>query len=144
MAKLLWGSVFYKDQYAGVLRQEPGERYSFTYDSSYLTSGVAIAHTLPLQEQAHISSPSLPAFFENLVAEGWLAHAQTRLLGKRVSTRFELLLAFGVDCAGAVSVVDPEPAQRNIPKLEQSDPLSIAIYKNRASLSGIQPKLLLI
>ncbi len=32
MAKLLWGKVYYQDQFAGYLRQEPGERYTFQYD----------------------------------------------------------------------------------------------------------------
>ena len=89
MAALLWGKVFYKDIFAGYLRQELGERYSFTYDGSYLnTNNPAISHTLPLQEEAHISEQFLPAFFENLVAEGWLEEAQRGILGKRTCSLF--------------------------------------------------------
>lgn len=145
MAELLWGKVYYQNQFAGYLRQEPGERYTFSYDLNYLNSGnPAIAHTLPLSEQLFISEQQLPAFFDNLVAEGWLQEAQSRMLGKRNATRFELLLAFGFDCAGAVSVVDPEPAALSMQRLDRSNPINLAAYKSRASLSGIQPKLVLV
>jgi serine/threonine-protein kinase HipA len=143
MASLLWGNVYYKNHFAGVLRQEPGERVSFAYDESYLTAGhPAIAHTLPLRPEPYISQSGLPPFFDNLVAEGWLEDAQTRLLGKRRASRFELLLAFGQDCAGAVSIIDPDPQERGI--IKPDDPMDIAVMAGRASLSGIQPKLALI
>lgn len=145
MAALLWGQVYFHDAYAGVLRQEPGERCSFTYDKAYLAAGyAAIAWTLPLQEQPHISPQGLHSFFENLVAEGWLEEAQTRLLGKRQASRFELLLAFGQDCAGAVSMVDPTPAALKPAHLGRDDPRQLALLKNRASLSGVQPKFTLV
>mgnify|MGYP003385184438 CR=1 FL=1 len=143
MANLLWGNVYYKDRFAGVVRQEPGERVSFTYDESYLASGhPAIAHTLPLRAGPYISESGLPSFFDNLVAEGWMEDAQTRLLGKRRASRFELLLAFGQDCAGAVSIIDPDPQDRG--SIKPDDPMEIALMAGRASLSGIQPKLALI
>jgi len=84
MAHLLWGNIYYKDHFAGTLRQEPGDRTSFTYHDSYLSSGQpSIAHTLPLQAAPFLSESGLPPFFDNLVAEGWLEEAQTRLLAKR-------------------------------------------------------------
>jgi serine/threonine-protein kinase HipA len=144
MAELLWGQVYMDGFYAGMLRQEPGERCSFTYDVSYLSGGKAIAWTLPLQERAHISERGLHPFFDNLVAEGWLEEAQTRLLGKRVASRFELLLAFGRDCAGAVSVHDPSPAALDRLKMDLKDPKQVALLKGRASLSGVQPKFALV
>ena len=81
-------------------------------------------------------------FFENRVAEGWLRNAQARALGVNRENRFAMLLAFGRDCAGGVSIVDPEPV-KNI-KLDASDPERFAALASRASLSGIQPKLLVI
>ncbi|MBS0349598.1 MAG: HipA domain-containing protein [Proteobacteria bacterium] len=145
MAKLLWAKVFYKEQLAGYLRQEPGERYSFVYHESYLNSkNPPIAHTLPLTEKVVVTEQFLPAFFDNLAAEGWMEEAQRRLLGKRTCSRFELLLGFGIDCAGAVSIVDPEAPPLYLEKLGADDPKNVAIFKNRASLSGIQPKVLLV
>lgn len=143
MANLLWGNIYHKDHFAGILRQEPGDRTSFTYHESYLSSGqLAIAQTLPLQTEPFISESGLPSFFDNLAAEGWLEEAQTRLLAKRRASRFELLLAFGQDCAGAVSVIDPDPQERGT--IKPDNPLDMAVMAGRASLSGIQPKLALI
>lgn len=143
MAATLWGRVYFKDQYAGILQQEPGGRYAFTYDTAYIEAGgPAIAHTLPLREAAHYSEGSLHPFFDNLVAEGWLRNAQARALGVRPDDRFALLLAFGHDCAGAVSVLDPEPAGEL--RLDAADQESLAALTSRASLSGIQPKVMVV
>ncbi len=145
MANLLWGKVYFNDMFAGFLREEPGDRITFTYDDSYISAeNPAIAHTLPVREAPHISNNSLHPFFDNLVSEGWLEHAQSRLLGKREVKRFELLLAFGFDCAGAVSVIDPEPSKLTQAMLDIDDPKEMAVLTSRASLSGVQPKLTVI
>lgn len=142
MAQRSWGQVFYGEDFAGILQEEPGDRYSFTYDKAYLENGkTIISHCLPLRESPHISSYGLHPFFDNLVAEGWLESAQKRALGKRETSRFELLLAFGFDCAGAVSVRDPEPAKMSDAMLDLNDPREYSLLSNRASLSGIQPKM---
>jgi len=145
VANLLWGKVYYKDSFVGFLREEPGGRVTFTYDSSYIEGGhLAIAHTLPVREQPHISNNGLHPFFDNLVSEGWLEQAQSRLLGRREVTRFELLLAFGFDLAGAVSIIDPEPSDLSEAMLDMDDPKEMAVLTSRASLSGIQPKLAVV
>lgn len=143
MAAALWGNVYYRDRFAGVLQQEPGGRFLFTYDAAYIDAdGPSIAHTLPLQVAPHDSAGGLHPFFDNLVAEGWLRNAQARALGVRPNDRFALLLAFGHDCAGAVSIIDPEPTGDL--QLDSADPQSIAALAGRASLSGIQPKLMVV
>ena len=61
MAKALWDKVYYKDDYAGLLQQEPGGRYVFTYDAAYVAAGgPAIAHTLPLREEPHYCHSDSP------------------------------------------------------------------------------------
>jgi HipA-like protein len=110
MATRLYGSVFFGKKVAGTLEQVPDGRFAFTYGPSYLDDGGApIAYTLPRQDEPHYNF-SLHPFFDNLVAEAWLARAQARALGIRGDDRFARLLAFGLDCPGAVSVVDPKPA----------------------------------
>ena len=153
MASLLWGKVYYKDTFAGFLREEPGGRVSFTYDASYYDPAhdaaghPAISHTLPLgimlseSAQPHISENGLHPFFDNLVSEGWLENAQNRLLGKREAKRFELLLAFGFDSVGAVSVVDPEPTDLEGRLEELDDPRERIALASRSSISGVQAKL---
>jgi serine/threonine-protein kinase HipA len=139
MATRLYGSVFFKKEVAGTLEQVPDGRFAFTYAPSYLDGdGAQIAYTLPRQAEPHYSF-SLHPFFDNLVAEGWLARAQARALGIRGDDRFARLLAFGLDCPGAVSVVDPKPA--STPDLTHGTGEEIAALTNRASISGVQPKL---
>jgi len=139
MATRLYGTVFFGKKVAGTLEQVPDGRFAFTYTPSYLDDGDAqIAYTLPRQGEPHYSY-SLHPFFDNLVAEGWLARAQARSLGIRGDDRFARLLAFGLDCPGAVSVVDPKPA--NAPDLRNGTGEEIAALTNRASISGVQPKL---
>jgi len=36
MAEFLYGHVYYHDRFAGLLRQEPGDRCSFLYDGEFL------------------------------------------------------------------------------------------------------------
>ncbi|MCY4233428.1 MAG: HipA domain-containing protein [Bacteroidetes bacterium] len=140
MAINLWGKVYYKDTFAGILRQEPDGRYRFTYDETYLQSTLPdISYSLPLQAEPHLGDHGLHPFFDNLCAEGWLKNAQTRALGRKGKDRFALLLAFGSDLAGAVSIRDPNPTGELI--LDHVDLKSIAALASRASLSGVQPKL---
>ncbi|MEP7243421.1 MAG: HipA domain-containing protein [Gammaproteobacteria bacterium] len=143
MARTLWGKVYLKDIYAGRLQEEPGGRCVFTYDPNYLErQQPAIAHTLPTRLEPYVSERGLHPFFDNLVAEGWFRNAQARALGIDPGSRFALLLGFGHDLAGAVSVEDPEPAERK--NLDHADEATIAALLGRASLSGIQRKLLLV
>ena len=144
MAAALWGRVYYgNDLFAGILRQEPSGRCVFTYEPTYLeASHPAIAFSLPRQEAPHICEAGLHPFFDNLVAEGWLRNAQARALNIDPNNRFALLLAFGRDCAGAVSVIDPAPVRE--PMLDVGDPTAVAALASRGSLSGVQPKLLAV
>ena len=144
MAAALWGKVYYNDNlFAGILRQEPGGRCLFTYDQPYLEAGhPAIAFTLPRQAEPHLCEVGLHPFFDNLVAEGWLRNAQARALKIDPNDRFALILAFGRDCAGAVSVLDPAPVKE--PTLDMGDPTAIAALASRGSLSGVRPKLLAV
>lgn len=140
MAATLWGKVHFEERYAGILRQEPGGRCSFAYDAAYVeTAGTPISHNLPVHERPYLCEGGLHPFFDNLVAEGWLRTVQARALGVSRDDRFALLLAFGSDLAGAVSVVDPEPMRS--PPMDMDDRQAFAALGTRASLSGVQPKL---
>lgn len=143
MAKALWGNVYYYETYAGRLEEQPGGRCVFTYDHSYLDNNQpAIAYTLPLGTTPIISERGLHPFFDNLIAEGWFRNAQARALSINPNNKFALLLGFGRDLAGAVSVIDPEPAKHY--DLDHSDEATLAALRGRASLSGVQRKLLMV
>ena len=140
---MLYGNLSFHNLFAGILRQEPDGRFAFRYDEAYLTTGSpAIAYTLPLQTDPIYSAGGLHPFFDNLVAEGWLANAQARALGIGGDDRFARLLAFGHDCVSAASILDPKP--RTQPHLDAGSPDEIAALATRASISGVQPKLLVV
>jgi serine/threonine-protein kinase HipA len=141
MAELRYANVYLHGVFAGILREQPDGSFTFTYDGGYLESGgAAIAHTLPPQFAPIATRAGLHTYFDNLVAEGWLANAQARALAIRGNDRFGRLLAFGEDCIGAVSVRDPRPSIE--PKLDAGTPEEIAALASRASISGVQPKML--
>ncbi len=143
MAELLYGYVYFRERFAGTLRQEPGERCSFIYDADFISeSREAISITLPLRSDANIYQGRLHPFFDNLLAEGRQAAIQARWLGVPVEDRFARLLAFGQDCIGAVSVRDPKP--RVAAGEPPEDPAELAALNSRASISGVQSKLLVV
>lgn len=143
MAKALWGQVYLNDDLAGILQQEPAGAFRFAYEANYLSSGKPpIAFTLPVREAPYVSNGGLHPFFDNLLSEGWLRNAQARALGINADDRFSLLLAFGHDCAGAVSIRDPDPPP-NL-SIDAEDYEAVAALTSRASLSGIQAKLMVV
>ena len=143
MASLLWAKVYLHDVYVGRLQEEPGGRCTFAYDATYAEEKKpAISHTLPTRGTPFVCERGLHPFFDNLVAEGWLRDAQARALGVDRQNRFALLLGFGHDLAGAISVEDPDAPERE--RLEHEDDATVAALVGRASLSGIQRKLLIV
>jgi serine/threonine-protein kinase HipA len=143
MANARYANVYFHDVFAGRLREEPDGRYSFQYHAEFLDGGnPAIAYNLPLQSGPIYSTGGLLPYFDNLVAEGWLAHAQARALGINSADRFGRLLAFGHDCIGAVSVLDPKPRLK--PNLTAGSAAEVAALASRASISGVQPKMLAV
>ena len=143
MAITLWGNVYLYGRFAGILSEEPGKVYKFTYDKSFIDDPIhEISQTLPIRKEPHYSIGVLHPYFDNLIAEGWLANAQAKALGTHIEDRLRLLLAFGHDCIGAVTVRDPEESQVKI--LYHDDKEKLSALASRASISGVQPKIFLL
>lgn len=142
MATTLWGNVYLYDRFVGILSEEPGQLYKFAYDESFIDDPIhEISQTLPIRKEPYYSSSALHPYFDNLVAEGWLANAQAKALGVKSSNRLSLLLGFGHDCIGAISIGDPEEATITI---ALDDAENLAALASRGSLSGVQPKVFLV
>ncbi|HEY1338926.1 MAG TPA: HipA N-terminal domain-containing protein, partial [Bryobacteraceae bacterium] len=68
----------FHDLYAESLYEDASHRYTFTYHPDYVEAGQpSIARNLPLTVAPRFSD-GLHPYFDNLVAEGWLAGAQAR------------------------------------------------------------------
>jgi serine/threonine-protein kinase HipA len=142
MATTSWGNVYLYDRFVGVLSEEPGHIYKFAYDQSFVENPIhEISQTLPIRNEPFYSSGILHPYFDNLIAEGWLANAQARVLGVKPTDRLSLLLGFGHDCIGAVRIEDPEELKLTMPIQDKEH---IAALTSRASLSGVQPKVFLV
>lgn len=102
--------VYYKDRFAGILQEDDLGYFQFTYDALYRIDGCPIAFTMPLSAEPYVTE-GLPAFFENLLSEGWLRRIQatTQHIDERDS--FGLLLNNGRDMIGAVTVLPMEDTQ---------------------------------
>lgn len=97
--------VYLRESKAGLL--EKTERgYRFTYFEEYLSSQDAqpVSLTLPLTEDPYESERLFP-FFLGLIPEGWLLDLTSRTLKIDPENPFDILLATGGDCIGAVKIV---------------------------------------
>ncbi len=150
MSKMDALQIKYGDTFAGLLMRTPDGGTRFQYDPSYLanTDAKPISRTLPMRREPFEHSFGLIPFFDNLVAEGWLQGAQARYLGIRPDDRFGLLSHFGFDCSGAVWIDKTETSKNDsfvsqIPDDIPDAEIWLAAQSSHASLSGVQPKLLI-
>ena len=89
--------VLYNGQPAGILSKS-GNRYSFTYDETYLQNPKRrpVSITLPLRKEPY-ESESLFSVFVNMLSEGANKRFQCRLLKIDENDYFSLLLATAKD-----------------------------------------------
>lgn len=150
--------VRYGARRVGKLRADESNRFCFRYADDWLDAKDAfpVSITLPLGADEEVGGRA-HAFFANLLPEGLVRQAVCRRLGISESNDVELLRAIGGECAGALSIVDPEiPLQRPDNEYEELDarrlqsmaddddrvvPLLIGGAETRLSLAGAQDKL---
>ena len=99
------GIVYLGENKAGLLeRTERG--YRFSYFKEFLSSQDAqpVSLTLPLVDEPYESERLFP-FFLGLIPEGWLLDLTSRTLKIDPDNPFDILLATGGDCIGAVKIV---------------------------------------
>lgn len=89
----------------GRIRRLKSGALSFAYASSWLMSDAsfALAVELPLREGEVITS-----YFANLLPEARARARICRMAGLSIDNDFGFLRAFGADCAGSLSITDPE------------------------------------
>lgn len=97
-------NVYFNGRLAGRLTEDDDGRFEYRYDTLYQADGAPIAFSIPLSVETYRWN-RLPAFFENLVSEGWLRRVQSQTQHLDENDSFGLLLENGRDLVGAVSVV---------------------------------------
>ncbi len=97
-------AVYVRERHAGMI-EETDSGYSFNYSAEYLLSPkpLPVSITLPLADVTY-TSPTLFAFFDGVIPEGWLLDVAVRNWKLDRNVRFGLLLVCCRDCIGDVSI----------------------------------------
>jgi len=130
--------VRFKDQRAGQIQERSDGSTLFAYDDGWRTP---IGCSLPVVPNIHGWRSGVHPFFQHLTAEGWLRDQQANVGSLNQEDDLGLLLRFGRDCIGAVSVhgIDGEDFTPVPPDLE---PATKAAVNSLRTISGVQKKLL--
>ena len=124
--------ILFKGRLAGILVETAGGGTRFTYEQNWTRD---IACCLPVTRREHEWERGLNPFFEHLAPEGWLREQQARVAHVVEEDDLGLLLRYGADCIGAVSI---EPPQTE----EPAAIITEATASPGRTVSGIQKKLL--
>ncbi|RSZ66141.1 type II toxin-antitoxin system HipA family toxin [Corynebacterium hylobatis] len=128
-----------------------GSTIEFRYDEDHLSSGgSAVATTLPLSDEpVRTTGGAVPPYFAGLLPEGRRLSALKNAVKTSADDEFSLLLAVGVDPAGAVSVV-PEGQRPSRPQarvtvspteqLDLGDVLTDSGVTDPVAIAGVQDK----
>ena len=138
MPGLRYGVVTFKGRPAGRLTETSSGGSLFTYDDGW-TEDIGCA--LPAAIREHAWPVGLHPFFQHLGPEGWLRNRQARTAEIADEDDLGLLLRYGHDCIGAVSLDDPSQAD-DATAGKDLDALTAAAVAAKRTLSGVQPKLL--
>jgi serine/threonine-protein kinase HipA len=124
--------ILFKDRAAGTLVETASGGTRFTYQAHWADD---IACCFPTSRREHEWAQGLHPFFQHLGPEGWLREQQARVAHIVAEDDLGLLLRYGADCIGAVSVGPPEGTA---PAAEITE----ATANPGRTVSGIQKKLL--
>lgn len=126
--------ILFKDALAGTLTETVSGGTRFVYAQDHTTP---IACCLPVARREHEWPQGLHPFFQHLAPEGWLREKQARTADIREQDDFGLLLRYGSDCIGAVSII-------NDGVNPQSTPVNRESVNPARTVSGVQKKCLAV
>ena len=138
MAELRYAQIRFKNRVAGHLQETPNGGTLFEYGRDFSEQ---IGCAIPRQQDRHTWDAGLHPFFEHLGPEGWLRNRQARTADVDVEDDFGILLQYGADCIGAVSVHDPDAVEPEIGSRDL-DRMTRAAVGSRRTISGVQAKIL--
>lgn len=126
--------ILFKDKFAGILIETANGGTCFIYNPEWTED---IACCLPSTHREHEWRQGFHPFFQHLGTEGWLREQQARIAHIVEEDDLGLLLRYGADCIGAVSVRQKEADTQTAKGTE-------AIINPGRTISGVQKKLLVV
>lgn len=132
--ELRTATILFKGQPAGTLTETAAGGTRFAYAPLWQE---AIACCLPATRREHEWARGLHPFFEHLGPEGWLREQQARVAHIAEEDDLGLLLRYGGDCIGAVSI---QPQDTPVP----DKPIAEVTASPGRTVSGVQRKLLVV
>lgn len=127
-------NILFKDKLAGTLVETANGGTCFTYNQGWAED---IACCFPVARREYEWAQGLHPFFEHLGPEGWLREQQARVGHIVEDDDLGLILRYGADCIGAVSV---QPQAETATIIEATE----AIANPGRTISGVQKKLLVV
>jgi len=125
--------ILFKDEPAGTLIEMANGGTRFAYHADWNRGDIACC--FPSTQREHEWKVGLHPFFQHLAPEGWLREQQARSAHIVEEDDLGLLLRYGADCIGAVSVRPPD-------KVAQLPEITEATASPGRTVSGVQKKLL--
>ncbi|MCO5965133.1 type II toxin-antitoxin system HipA family toxin [Sinorhizobium meliloti] len=125
--------ILFKDESAGTLVETANGGTRFAYHSDWNEGNIACC--FPSTQREHEWKAGLHPFFQHLGPEGWLREQQARSAHVVEEDDLGLLLRYGADCIGAVSIRPPDDAAQ-LPEIPE------ATASPGRTVSGVQKKLL--
>lgn len=126
-------NILFKDETAGTLVETANGGTRFAYHSDWNEGNIACC--FPSTQREHEWKVGLHPFFQHLGPEGWLREQQARSAHIVEEDDLGLLLRYGADCIGAVSIRPPDDAAQ-LPEITE------ATVSPGRTVSGVQKKLL--
>ncbi|AEH82451.1 type II toxin-antitoxin system HipA family toxin [Sinorhizobium meliloti] len=126
-------NILFKDETAGTLVETANGGTRFAYHSDWNKGNIACC--FPSTQREHEWKVGLHPFFQHLGPEGWLREQQARSAHIVEEDDLGLLLRYGADCIGAVSIRPPDDAAQ-LPEITE------ATVSPGRTVSGVQKKLL--
>jgi len=101
--------VYFHGRKIGMLTQDSIGKYSFQYDPEWIREPAAhpLSQSLPLREEAY-EERACAGYFGGLLPEDLNRDLIARNIGITGGNDYAMLKVIGGECAGAVSILDPE------------------------------------
>lgn len=95
--------VYFNGVLVGKLNKQPSGLNTFQYDENWLSEGIAISNSLPLQEDEY-KGEIVARYFDNLLPDNdEIKKIVATKFGAQSTRSFDMLYAVGKDCVGGLS-----------------------------------------